>query len=247
MRYRASLAKTLRGLAPYAGAMLFDRREMIAGLLAVLGGTSATGAASMVRPAIQPTPELALPPRAAAPPSAAPPGAPPGSPPGVPLWQDAMAALDRHAGALRTDRLAIADFAAGSAQPRFYLVDREAGSLSVLHVTHGSGSDPAHSGFLRRFSNQPGSNATSEGAFVTRDPYHGNHGLSQRLEGLDPSNDKAFDRAIVLHAAWYAEPEVLERTGKLGRSQGCFAFAQADLARVMDFLGEGRLIYSGRS
>ena len=165
----------------------------------------------------------------------------------MPLWQEASAALQRHAGALRADRLAIVDFAAGSAQPRFHLVDREAGSVSTLHVTHGSGSDPGHSGFLRRFSNQPGSNATSEGAFVTRNAYYGQHGLSQRLDGLDPTNDKAMDRAIVVHAAWYAEPDVLARTGKLGRSQGCFAFSPADLARVMDFLGEGRLIYSGRS
>ena len=146
----------------------------------------------------------------------------------------------------RHDIVGIADFARPSTLPRFHFVNLEAGTIKSFHVSHGRGSDPAHSGFLRRFSNQPGSNATSEGAFVTRDPYHGSHGLSQRLEGLDPSNDKAFDRAIVLHAAWYAEPEVLERTGKLGRSQGCFAFAQADLARVMDFLGEGRLIYSGR-
>lgn len=238
MRYRASLAKTLRRAGPYAGAMLFDRRDMLAGLLAVLGGSSTIGAASPLRPA----PEIALPPRAPAAPVAAAAG-----PPGVPLWQDALAALERHAGLLRTDRLAIADFAAGSARPRFHLVDREAGSVSVLRVTHGSGSDPAHSGFLHRFSNQPGSNATSAGAFATGDPYYGQHGLSRRLLGLDPTNDQALDRAIVLHAAWYAEPDVLARTGKLGRSQGCFAFAAADLAQVMDFLGEGRLIYSGRS
>lgn len=237
MRYRTSLAKTLRRKEPYAGAMLFNRRDMIAGLLAVLGGSSTVGAASPLRP----TSEITIPPRVHAVPAAA------AGPPGVPLWQDALAALERHAGLLCADRLAIADFASGSAVPRFHLVDREAGTLRTLRVTHGSGSDPAHSGFLHRFSNQPGSNATSEGAFATGDRYHGNHGLSQRLTGLDPSNDQALDRAIVLHAAWYAEPDVLARTGKLGRSQGCFAFAGADLAQVMDFLGEGGLIYSGRS
>lgn len=194
-------------------------------------------AASTFRPA----PEIHLPPRTAV-------AAPlPSGPAGVPLWQEAMAALDRHGGLLHGDRLAIADFSVGSAQPRFHLVDREAGTVATLHVTHGSGSDPAHSGLLHRFSNQPGSNATSEGAFVTRGPYQGRHGLSQRLEGLDPTNDLALDRAIVVHAAWYAEADVLAQTGKLGRSQGCFAFAQANLARVMEFLGEGRLIYSGRS
>lgn len=241
MRYLTSLAKTLRRKEPYAGAMLFNRRDMIAGLVAVLGGSSTVGAASTFRPG----PETALPSRLAtvapAPAQAA------AAPPGVPLWHEALAALDRHAGLLRGDRLAIADFATGSARPRFHLVDREAGSVRLLRVTHGSGSDPAHSGFLHRFSNQPGSNATSEGAFATGERYYGNHGLSQRLMGLDPSNDQALDRAIVLHAAWYAEPDVLARTGKLGRSQGCFAFAGADLAQVMDFLGEGGLIYSGRS
>jgi hypothetical protein len=237
MRYRVMLAKTLRRTLPYAGAMLFNRRHMIAGLLAVLGGASNTGAASPFRPA----PEIVIPPRPATTSLAA------AGPPGVPLWQEALAALDRHGGQLQGDRLAIADFASASAQPRFHLVDCAAGSVRVLHVTHGSGSDPAHSGFLHRFSNQPGSNATSDGAFATGEGYYGNHGLSQRLVGLDPSNDLALDRAIVLHAAWYAEADVLARTGKLGRSQGCFAFAGADLAQVMDFLGEGRLIYSGRS
>ena len=236
MRHGASLAKTLRRRVPYAGAMLFDRRDMIAGLLAVLGGSSMPGSASMLRPA--PDSRLPLPPAAAAPQAA--------GPPGVPLWDQAMAALERHAGTLLADRLAIADFTAGSARPRFHLVDREAGGVTALHVTHGSGSDPGHTGLLHRFSNQPGSNATSAGAFVTRNPYHGRHGLSQRLEGLDPTNNLALDRAIVVHAAWYAEADVLAQTGKLGRSQGCFAFAQADLARVMEFLGEGRLIYSGR-
>lgn len=237
MRYRVRLAKTLQVTLPYAGAMLFNRRDMMAGLLAVLGGSSTIGAASPFRPA----PEILVPARPAALSAAA------AAPPGVPLWHEALAALDRHTGQLQGDRLAIADFSSGSAQPRFHLVDREAGSVRVLRVAHGSGSDPAHSGFLHRFSNQPGSNATSAGAFATSETYYGQHGLSRRLQGLDPTNDQALDRAIVLHAAWYAEADVLARTGKLGRSQGCFAFSQADLAQVMDFLGEGRLIYSGRS
>ena len=236
MRYRARLAKTLRRAAPYAGAMLFHRREMIAGLRAVLGGASTAGAAATLRPA----PEIALPPRVPAAPAVM------AGPPGVPLWPDALAALDRHAGVVRGDRLAVADFASGSSLPRFHLIDREAGSVKVLRVTHGSGSAPAHSGFLQRFSNRPGSNATSEGAFATGQPYHGQHGVSQRLAGLDPSNDQALDRAIVLHAAWYAEADVLARTGKLGRSQGCFALGRKDYADTLMSLYGGRLLYADR-
>ena len=158
-----------------------------------------------------------------------------------------MAALDRHSAAVRRDRLAIADFTAPSGTTRFYLVDLAEGRAEALHVTHGSGSDPQHTGFLHDFSNLPGSNATSEGAFLTADYYIGRHGLSQRLHGLDPTNDQALARAIVLHAADYAEPAVLARMGKLGRSQGCLAFSSAGLERVFGFLGEGRLILSGKA
>lgn len=156
-----------------------------------------------------------------------------------------MAALDRHAPLFQRDRLAIADFSLSSALPRFHLVDLHGGTVDALHVTHGSGSDPQHTGWLQRFSNRPGSNATSEGAYLTRDYYHGRHGRSQRLEGLDPSNDMAMDRAIVFHSADYAEPRMLAQIGKLGRSQGCFAFSEAGLSQVFEFLGEGRLIFTG--
>ncbi|MGH2322743.1 murein L,D-transpeptidase catalytic domain-containing protein, partial [Enterococcus faecalis] len=87
---------------------------------------------------------------------------------------------------------------------------------------HGSGSDPSHTGFLKRFSNDPGSNASSEGAFLTADYYVGKHGRSQRLIGLDATNDNALSRAIVVHSAWYANPDMIRSHGMLGRSQCCF-------------------------
>jgi hypothetical protein len=113
-------------------------------------------------------------------------------------------------------------------------------------VAHGNGSDPAHTGWVQRFSNTPGSNASSEGAFVTSDYYVGKHGRSQRLIGLDPTNDKAFERAIVIHAAWYANPDMLRTHGQLGRSQGCFAVADGDLDQVFGRLGPGRMLYSAK-
>jgi hypothetical protein len=223
--------------------MQFDRRNF----LATLAGSMATGA-GLVRwplaadaaraqdiPPVPPTAPVQAVARAQA------------APPGVPLWQDALAALDRHAPLVQRDRLAIADFSLSSAQPRFHLVDLHGGTVDVLHVTHGSGSDPQHTGWLQSFSNRPGSNATSEGAYLTCDYYQGRHGWSQRLEGLDPSNDMAMDRAIVFHAADYAEPRMLAQIGKLGRSQGCLAFSEAGLNQVFEFLGEGRLILTGKA
>ena len=160
------------------------------------------------------------------------------------LFMSAMEALNRHGAKVRRDRIAIIDFAAHSAQPRFHLVDLDKGESRSLLVSHGSGSDPAYSGWLQRFSNRPGSNATSEGAYLTANYYTGKHGSSQRLVGLDPTNDNAMQRAIVVHSAWYAEPEMVQQHGKLGRSQGCFAFSRRGLDQVFDHLGEGRMIYA---
>jgi hypothetical protein len=162
------------------------------------------------------------------------------------LMRQAMAAFDRHGGRLKRDRIAIVDFAARSSEARFHFVDLGDGRSSSTRVCHGSGSDPAHTGFLKRFSNAHGSNASSDGAYVTSDYYVGKHGRSQRLIGLDGSNSNALDRAIVIHGAWYANPDVLRERGVLGRSQGCFAFAEAELASVFERLGPGRMIYAAK-
>jgi hypothetical protein len=162
------------------------------------------------------------------------------------LLKRALASLDRHGSRARRDRMAIVDFAAASAQPRFHFIDLHSGKSQSLLVSHGSGSDPAHTGYLKRFSNQEGSNASSEGAFLTADYYVGKHGRSQRLIGLDASNCNALSRAIVVHAAWYANKDILKTRGVLGRSQGCFAVGEHELSEVFARLGEGRLIYAAK-
>jgi hypothetical protein len=163
------------------------------------------------------------------------------------LMRQAMAALSQHGSRVaRRDRIAIADMSAPSSQARFHLVDLVSGRSQSFLVAHGSGSDPAHTGFLKRFSNEPNSNASSQGAFVTADYYVGKHGRSQRLIGLDPTNDNALSRAIVVHSAWYANRDMLSTHGMLGRSQGCFAVGENDLSRVFDQLGPGRMIFSAK-
>ena len=162
------------------------------------------------------------------------------------LLRRALASVERHGSRVKRDRMAIVDFAASSAQPRFHFIDLHSGRSSSLLVSHGSGSDPAHTGWLKRFSNAEGSNASSEGAFLTDDYYHGKHGRSQRLIGLDPTNCNALSRAIVVHAAWYANKDVLKTRGVLGRSQGCFAVGENDLSEVFARLGEGRMIYAAK-
>ncbi|WP_174279869.1 murein L,D-transpeptidase catalytic domain family protein [Sphingomonas bacterium] len=163
------------------------------------------------------------------------------------LMKHALTALGRHADAVRhQDRIAIVDFTAPSAQARLHIVDIVNGDSTSYLVAHGSGSDPAHTGWLQRFSNDDGSNASCEGAFIASDYYVGKHGRSQRLVGLDPTNDHALVRAIVVHSAWYSNPEMLRTHGMLGRSQGCFAVGEGDLQTVFDQLGEGRMIYAAK-
>jgi hypothetical protein len=109
-----------------------------------------------------------------------------------------------------------------------------------------AGSDPAHTGWLHRFSNDFGSNASSEGAFVTADYYVGKHGRSQRLIGMDRTNNNALERAIVIHGAWYANGDMIRKHGQLGRSQGCFAVGENDLEQVFARLGTGRMLYASK-
>lgn len=163
------------------------------------------------------------------------------------LLQRALQAYERHRTQLSVrDYIGIADFSAPSRVPRFHILDMGSGSSRSLLVAHGRGSDPDHSGWVERFSNLPGSAASSQGAYLTGDIYQGKHGRSRRLVGLDPDNNNAAARAIVIHAAWYVGPDMVREHGKLGRSEGCFAFSEVDLAAVLDRLGPGRLLYADK-
>jgi hypothetical protein len=162
------------------------------------------------------------------------------------LFSRAKAALDSRRWIQHRDFIGVVDFAESSADPRFHVVHLPSGYVESYRVAHGSGSDPSHTGFLDHFSNAPGSEATSNGAYMTAETYHGKYGLSMKVRGLDWSNNNAESRAIVIHNAWYAEPEMVEIHGKLGRSQGCFAFSRKDHWTVMHRLGEGRLIFADK-
>ena len=163
------------------------------------------------------------------------------------IVQRARAAFDRHRSQIaRGDIVGIADFTKASADPRFYLLDTFTGQVTRHLVAHGRGSDPAHTGFLQMFSNRMGSEASSNGAYVTSEFYHGKYGRSMRVRGLDPSNSNAQARAIVVHTAWYAEPNVVAETGRLGRSEGCFALPHASLAEALARLGPGHFLYADK-
>ncbi len=140
--------------------------------------------------------------------------------------------------------MGIADFGQHSSLPRFHFVDLLAGRVDSVLVAHGSGSDPEHDGWLNGFSNLHDSWATSKGAYISWEWYTGRYGTSVRLGGLDPDNSEAFPRAIVMHAASYATPDHVSRWGRLGRSNGCFAFGPEVFPQALTRLMGGRLLYA---
>ena len=164
----------------------------------------------------------------------------------LPLVPRALAALDRHGAVIAVrDKIGIVDFSQPSREARFHIVDLAGGTVSApLLVAHGKGSDPANRGIAEHFSNQMGSDASSRGSYVTGEIYYGKHGRSRRLIGLDPENDRAMERGIVIHAASYVDPSLVAVQGRIGRSQGCFAVNPSVIAQVLEQLGPGRLLFA---
>ena len=162
------------------------------------------------------------------------------------LMSRAMAALDIHHERLPLrDRMYLVDFQKFSGDQRLYEVDLIGGRVTALRTSHGRGSDPEHSGFARRFSNEPDSHMSSIGAYATAGSGWGpQQGPNVLLDGLEYSNNLARDRAIIIHGADYADPEFLAREGKLGRSYGCFSTAHTDLPMLRERMGEGRLLFA---
>ena len=227
--------------------MSLNRREMLRlGAMGAAGAILSSAASSSVLPSVIVPPAggaAPVPPAPLTPQPLVQPAAPGGIDPQ--LFARAKAALDQHQIRAR-DWMGVVDFSVASHDPRFHVVDLRSGEVETFRVAHGRGSDPDHSGFVERFSNDFGSHASSNGAYTTADYYHGKYGLSMKVRGHDWSNSNAEARAIVIHNAWYAEPEMIGIHGKLGRSKGCFAFSREDQWKVMRKLAGGRLIYADK-
>jgi hypothetical protein len=139
--------------------------------------------------------------------------------------------------------LTLIDYSRPSTEPRLWVFDLVTGELLFKElVAHGrnSGDNLATS-----FSNTIDSRQTSLGLFVTDDPYVGSNGYSLRLDGLDVGfNDRARDRAIVMHGAPYVDSQLAATQGRIGRSWGCPALRPAIASRVIDRIRGGSVIFS---
>jgi len=136
--------------------------------------------------------------------------------------------------------LTICDFSKSSVEKRMYIIDvANYKMLLNTYVAHGKNSGGE---YARRFSNKVKSLASSLGFFVTKNSYHGKHGLSLKLAGLEPGyNDKAEQRAVVIHGAPYIGDNV--HSEFMGRSFGCPAVPKAQASKVISLIKDGTCLF----
>ena len=95
----------------------------------------------------------------------------------------------------------LVDMSIPSGKKRFFVYNLKTGTVELSSlVSHGSGSYKPNCNDQLVFSNIPNSYTTSLGRYKIGNSYYGTYGLSYRLYGLDSTNNKAFERAIVLHS-----------------------------------------------
>ncbi len=146
-------------------------------------------------------------------------------------------------GAVKKPVLTVIDYSLPSSKQRMWVFDiRREKLLYNTYVAHGknSGADVPH-----HFSNQSSSKETSLGTYVTRGTYMGSKGYSLNLQGLEKGfNDNAFNRRVVIHGAWYVEPDFIKRAGRAGRSWGCPSIAQTLAKPVINTIKNGSVVFA---
>lgn len=138
--------------------------------------------------------------------------------------------------------LTLIDFSRPSTAKRLFVFDmRERKVLFSSVVSHGKNSGD---NYATSFSNECGSYKSSLGFYLTESTYQGKNGYSLILNGLEKGiNDRARERAIVMHGAAYADPSVVSRGGRLGRSFGCPAVPQKLSRPIIDAIKGGSVMY----
>lgn len=142
----------------------------------------------------------------------------------------------------RPEVMTIIDFSLPSDKERLWVLDLIRGKV-LFHclVSHGRNSGEL---MADKFSNIPGSNASCPGFYKTGETYIGKHGLSLALDGLETGiNDKARERAIVMHGADYVSAEFIRKYGRLGRSFGCPAVPEELSKEIIQTIKGGSCLF----
>lgn len=138
--------------------------------------------------------------------------------------------------------LTIVDFSLSSKVKRLWVIDPvQKKVLFNTLVAHGQGTGEE---FATQFSNEPESHQSSLGFYLTGETYQGGNGLSLKLYGVDgPFNSKAYDRAIVIHAAEYVCDEFALANNRLGRSYGCPALPVDIAPKIIEKIRDGNCLF----
>lgn len=141
-----------------------------------------------------------------------------------------------------THVITIVDYSKPSSQKRLYVLDMNNGKILFnTLVAHGRNSGLA---YANDFSNAESSHKTSLGFFITMNTYTGGNGYSLKLQGCEKGiNDKALERAIVVHGAGYADEIFLQHNGYLGRSYGCPAVPERISKKIIDTIKNGSCMF----
>lgn len=138
--------------------------------------------------------------------------------------------------------LTVIDFSKPSSQKRLFVLDVKRSKLLFQSlVAHGrnSGLDYATS-----FSNEEDSHKSSLGFYVTLNTYSGECGYALKLKGCEKGfNDRAYERAIVVHGSEYVTDQFLHSKGFLGRSWGCPALPEKISKKIIDVIKNGSCLF----
>jgi hypothetical protein len=139
-------------------------------------------------------------------------------------------------------RLPVVDYSRASTRVRLWVFDLAKHRLLYAErVAHGRGSGDD---IATQFSNEPGSRRSSIGLFRMAETYIRQNGYSLRMDGLEPGiNDRARDRAIVMHGADYVSDSSVQALGRPGRSWGCPAVRREAARGIIDDLKGGQYLF----
>lgn len=146
-------------------------------------------------------------------------------------------------GAVKKPVLTVIDYSLPSNKQRMWVFDLNRERLLYnTYVAHGKNSGVNKAS---HFSNVHSSKQSSLGTYITKDTYMGHKGYSLNLQGLDKGfNDNALSRRVVIHGAWYVEPDFIKRSGRAGLSWGCPAIAQTLAKPVINTIKNGSVIFA---
>jgi hypothetical protein len=143
---------------------------------------------------------------------------------------------------IKKNLLTIIDFSRSANQERMWVIDLEKLEVRFLSlVAHGKNSGVE---YATHFSNTPSSLQSSLGFYVTGPSFYSELGLSLLLNGVEPGiNDKARERGIIMHSAWYVSKEFIRQYGILGRSFGCPAIPVEGHEKLINLISGSSCIY----